>query len=256
MQEDLETARWILVPEHVARHHVEQGGEAVSVGYHRGGGGGHVSHRRAGRTRQADLDAIDAVALAQGLDPEEEVEAVDEEEWAPGVSEVFDRVLRALTEGACGMRDVALACEHRFAVSQPDSLPEMEQALVRVHDFAEAQEDESREILAALDAVPDGVDEIELPHVGLARRISWPAFTVSLQGSVPPLQVPAEVEWWVEGVSPAPHPRLTGMMADEGLGDQSERARRHHRNQPPQGWLVWAVLAAFVVAVFVCLGAR
>jgi hypothetical protein len=211
---------------------------SIYLAYHRVAGGGSLEVALGGETRGFSAENGGLFRQVVGETDDEDAG------WNCSADVVYERVLRALTDDALSLADVALA---EFAARlSPEQFADFEAELAEIDAQAAERRPLAEAVLAALDAASG--DAVELPGGYAARRVVEPAFRLRSGGDVTviggPIAVPASVRWFaadVQDFTPA---------ARKARRERSfARRRAEERRAKASLWLLAAVFLGLAVVV-------
>ncbi|MFZ6181134.1 hypothetical protein [Nannocystis pusilla] len=215
---------------------------AICLGYHRGVGGGNLEVSLDGWTR--GFSAENAGLLRQVVGASDDEDAA----WSVSIDVVYDRVLRALTDGKYSLYDVDLA-EFAARVAEP-AFAAFEAELAEIEAMAAERRPLAESLLAALAAATG--DTAVLPGGYAARRVEAPAFTLRSGGDVTviggPVAVPASVRWFVADVEDFTPP---SRKARRGQAIARQQAEAQGSALSP-----WLLAGGSLLALVLALAAR
>lgn len=191
----------------------------IYLAYHRGAGGGDLEVALDGWAR--GFSGENAGLLRQVVGDTDDEDAA----WRCSVDVVYDRVLRALTDGRYSLYDVDLA-EFAARVAAPE-FAAFEAELTEIEAMAAERRPLAESLLAALETATG--DTAALPGGYSARRVEEPAFTLRSGGGVTvsggSVAVPALVRWFVADVEDFTPPSRKARR-QQAIARQRAKARR------------------------------
>lgn len=215
---------------------------AIYLAYHRGAGGGNLEVALDEGTRGFSAESAGLCRQAVG-DTDDEDAA-----WNCSVEGVYDRVLRALTDGRYSLYDVDLA-EFAAHVAEPE-FAAFEAELAEIEVMAAERRPLAESLLEALEAATG--DTALLPGGYSARRVEEPGFTLRSDGDVTviggPVAVPAMVRWFVADVQDFTPPGRKARR-EQAIARQQAQARRSAATP-------WLLAGGSLLALALALAAR